>query len=134
MMSALITADCFWSGGYLAISRSILLSESVVSIQTPKTGTDHVFWRRGPSTSGKNVVCPCFCLVSKLALPIVDPARSRFRRMAPFAVVSDDLAGIGVLADFRVGHGADREVAQRLARVVDDLVRGLGPADRAADD
>src|SRR5574341_98301 len=32
MMSALITADCFWSGGYLATSRSIFRSESVVSM------------------------------------------------------------------------------------------------------
>src|SRR3990167_740770 len=32
MMSAAITADCFWPAGYFAISRSILFSESVVSI------------------------------------------------------------------------------------------------------
>src|SRR5467141_510539 len=31
-MSALITADCFLSGGYLAISRSIFFSESTESI------------------------------------------------------------------------------------------------------
>src|SRR5882762_468025 len=31
-MSALITADCFRSGGYLAISRSIFFSESTESI------------------------------------------------------------------------------------------------------
>src|SRR5918992_433028 len=32
MMSALITADCFWSGGYFATSRLIFFTESVVSI------------------------------------------------------------------------------------------------------
>src|SRR5918999_5107318 len=42
MMSALITADCFWSGGYFAISRSIFCSESVVSIRNPKSGSSSV--------------------------------------------------------------------------------------------
>src|SRR5688572_6818915 len=117
MMSALITADCFCSGGYFATSRSIFLRESVVSMRNPKSGTDH-------GSSG----------ASDLALPVVHVARSRFGRVAPLAIERDDLAGVGVLADLRVGHGADREVAEIGVGVVDDLVRGLGPADRAADD
>src|SRR5688572_4791256 len=32
MISALITADCFWFGGYFATSRSIFFRESVVSM------------------------------------------------------------------------------------------------------
>src|SRR5688500_10807184 len=113
MMSALITADCFCSGGYFATSRSIFFSESVVSMRNP------VF---RSSTA------------SDLALPVIDVARCRLGRMAPFAVEGDELSGVGILADLRVGHGAYREVAQIGVGVVDDLVRGLGPADRAADD
>src|SRR5579859_4986917 len=33
MASALITADCFWSGGYFATSRSIFFRESGLSIR-----------------------------------------------------------------------------------------------------
>ncbi len=35
MASAAITADCFWSGGYLAISRSIFCSAAADSIASP---------------------------------------------------------------------------------------------------
>src|SRR2546428_1799735 len=54
--------------------------------------------------------------------------------MPPFAVVGDDLPRIRVLADFRVRHGADGEEAQLRIGVVDDLMRGVRPADRAADE
>src|SRR5438552_10929175 len=54
--------------------------------------------------------------------------------MPPFALVGDDLARIGVLADLRIGHRADGKEAQVLIGIVDDLVRRLGTTDRAADD
>src|SRR4051812_10880463 len=54
--------------------------------------------------------------------------------MAPFAVVRDDLARIGVFADLRIGHRADRKVSEVRVRIVDDLMRRIGTADRAADD
>src|SRR5205823_13260115 len=53
---------------------------------------------------------------------------------APLAVVGDDLPGIGVLADFRIGHGADREKAEIRVGVVHDLVRRLRAAHRTAYD
>src|SRR5712692_4841152 len=48
VMSALITADCFRSGGYLAISRSIFFSESTESIRTQKQGQTTFFWGDKP--------------------------------------------------------------------------------------
>src|SRR5438105_7199499 len=71
---------------------------------------------------------------SELALPVIDVAGGGLGRMAPFAVVGDDLAGVRVLADFRIGHRADRKERQFRVRVVDDLVRRLGTAHRTADD
>src|SRR6185295_1247625 len=71
---------------------------------------------------------------SGFALPVVDAAGGGVGGMAPFAVVGDDLARIGVLADLGVGHGAHREIGEVAVGVVDDLVRGLGAAHRAADD
>ena len=46
--------------------------------------------------------------------------------MPPFTVVGDDLAGIGVFADFRIFHRADREEAEIRIGVIDDLVRRIG--------
>src|SRR5229473_3755655 len=48
VISALITADCFRSGGYLAISRSIFFSESTESIRTQKQGQTTFFWGDKP--------------------------------------------------------------------------------------
>src|SRR5438105_151604 len=47
MMSALMTADCLRSGGYFAISRSIFLRESVVSIRK-KSRSDPNFQKSKP--------------------------------------------------------------------------------------
>src|SRR5438034_3838142 len=61
-VSAAITADCFCSGGYLAIAWSIFLSESGFSMVAGKPGTDHVFRprsRHAPKPR-ENVVCPRF--------------------------------------------------------------------------
>src|SRR5258706_15951074 len=71
---------------------------------------------------------------SDFALPVIDVARCRRGRMPPFAVEGDDLAGVRVLADLGVGHRADGQEAQLGVRIIHDLVRGVGPADRAADD
>src|SRR5690349_403469 len=54
--------------------------------------------------------------------------------MPPFAVVRDDLSGIRVLADLRIGHRADGEESEIGVRVIHDLMRRVGTADRAADD
>src|SRR5687767_356750 len=40
-MSALITAERFWSGGYFAISRSIFLRDSVLNIESPVDLAEH---------------------------------------------------------------------------------------------
>src|SRR5579859_6487090 len=40
MASALITADCFWSGGYFATSRSIFFKESAFSIKRARSSID----------------------------------------------------------------------------------------------
>src|SRR5712671_6531765 len=105
MTSAAMTADCLRSGGYFAISRSIFFSDSADSRP-----------------------------MSDFAFPVIDVARGGFGRMPPLAVVGDDLPGIRVLADLRIRHGADRKEAQLVVGVVDDLVRRLRPAHRAADD
>src|SRR6267143_4794722 len=66
-VSAAITADCFCSGGYLAIAWSIFLSESTLNTSThlsisAKPGTDHVFPTRSRQAPNpwENVVCPRF--------------------------------------------------------------------------
>src|SRR6267142_1253128 len=103
-MSALITADCFRSGGYLAISRSIFFRASGESMRR---------WRL-------------------FVLPVVDIVRD-VRHVTPRAVIGKDLLRVRVLADFRSDHGADGEIAQLGVRIVDDLVRGFRPAGRTAD-
>src|SRR6267378_4021335 len=104
MMSALITADCFRSGGYLAVSRSIFFRAS---------GESMLRWRL-------------------FALPVVDIV-GNVRHVTPRAVIGKDLLRVRVLADFRSDHGADGEIAQLGVRIVDDLVRGFRPAGRTAD-
>ena len=106
MASAPITADCFWSGGYLATSRSM----------RPRDSADRTLIPR-PSSSRRR-------------------STSRHVAQARLAAAAEgaDLAGIRVLADFRRHHGAHRDVGEFGAGVVDDLVRGLGAADGAADE
>src|SRR5882672_5970844 len=104
MMSALITADCFRSGGYLAISRSIFFRASAENMRR---------WRL--------FVLPVLHVVGNV------------RHVTPRAVVGKHLLRVRVLAHFRLDHGADGEIAQLGVRIVNDLVRGLRPADRAAD-
>src|SRR5688572_20606773 len=77
MMSALITADCFWSRGYFATSRSIFFRESVVNIQDPKSGTDHVFPRPAHSRARKTWSVPVFGVFgSSVNLPEDDVLRA----------------------------------------------------------
>src|SRR5690349_1209375 len=71
---------------------------------------------------------------SELSLPVVHVVGGGLGRVPPVAVVGDDFSGIGVLANFRVGHRADRKERKIGIRVVHDLVRRLRSADRAADD
>src|SRR5512146_1404325 len=107
MASADITADCFWSGGYLPSSRSILPRESALRIA-----------------------------MSGLVLPVVDAGRGGRHVAQPLLAlaVRADLSGVRVLADLRRHHRAHRDVRELLVRVVHDLVRGLGAPGRAADE
>src|SRR5689334_8540762 len=69
-----------------------------------------------------------------LAGPVVEVVAGA-RHLPQHAVaVRDDLARIGIFADLRRHHGADREIGERGIGIVDDLVGGFRATGRAADD
>src|SRR5215831_17075547 len=107
MASAAITADCLRSVGYLAISRSILLSESALSIRGVK--------RYG--RIGKRV--PWL-----LPVPVVDVI-SGACHVPQAPAEGADLFRIGVLAHFCRHHRADRQIGEFAIRIIDDLVCGF---------
>src|SRR5882762_3682018 len=143
-VSAAITADCFFSGGYLAIAWSIFLSELALSmsphlsISAGKPGTDHVFARDSDSAQGKrkNVVCPRF---SPVYLAEDDVLGADYRHdigqhMAPCHLVERCQMGKTRRADLHpvglvraVGHDVDAEFPLRV------LDYGIGFARRDVD-
>src|SRR3984893_1375171 len=125
MASAAMTADWRCSGGYFAISRSMRLRASELSmidrlICDPLRAACHTR-RRNRANAGSYLVGPVVHVVIAA------------RHVPQAAAESADLFRIRVFADFRRHHGADRKVGELGVGVVDDLVRGFRAADRAGD-
>src|ERR1700682_3689880 len=123
--SAAMTADWRCSCGYFAISRSMRLRASKLSMINrltcaPVRTARHTL-RRNRASAGSYLVGP--------VVQVVIGAR----HVPQAASESADLFRIRVFADFRRHHGADRKVGKLGVGVVDDLVRGFRAADRAAD-
>src|SRR5688572_24213371 len=98
MISALITADCFWSGGYLATSRSIFFRESVVSIRRGRSSVyfaEHDVLRADDGDRVRDHVAPGH---------LVERREVREARRA-------DLQAVGLVG--AVGHQVDAELALR---------------------
>src|ERR1700682_2374358 len=123
--SAAMTADWRCSCGYFAISRSMRLRASELSMINrltwdPVRTARHTLRGNRPSAG------------SYLVVPVVQVVIGA-SHMPQAAAESADLFRVRVFADFGRHHGADGKVGEFGGRVVDDLVRRLRAADRAAD-
>src|ERR1700716_189830 len=123
--SADITADCACCGGYLPISRSMRFRASSLSM-LKRCASLRAIARRSRSKLRVRTR-------SYFVHPVVD-ASVRMRHVPQTAAEGADLVGIGIFADFRRHHGADRKISKLGVRVIDDLVRRFRAADRTADD
>src|SRR5215470_9720127 len=117
MARAAITADCLQAEGYLATSRSILFSESALSI-------------RNGTSSFAVVVVDVGGLGHELR------GKGRLGQRSSWLAPADaaELPRIRVLPHVGVDRGADCDVTQLGRAGVDELVRDLGPARRAGDE
>src|SRR5215468_7787671 len=117
MARAAITADCLHSEGYFATSRSILFSESALSI-------------RNGTTSFAVVVIDVGGLGNEFG------RKGRLGERSPRFASADaaKISRIRVLPYIGVDRRADRDVTQLGRAGVDELVRDLGPARRTGDE
>src|SRR3989440_6031948 len=123
MASAAMTADWRCSGGYFAISRSMRLRASELSMINRLTSD--------PVRNARHTLLRNRASASYLVGPVVHVVIGA-GHVSQAASESADLFRIRVFADFRRHHGADRKVGELGVGVVDDLVCRFRAADRAA--
>src|SRR6476661_2050084 len=143
--SAAITADRFWSDGYFATSRSNFRRASALSMRKREETCNrarlyesHACGSFGPvgrraEPRGRNSRLEAALRLSQLVRPVVDVV-ARARQVPHTASKGTDFARVRVLADLGGQHRADRQVGEIAPGVIDDLVRRLRTAGRAADD